>query len=875
MGSRVVASAALGAVMAAMGAATAPARAALPDGRVYELVTRAPAGAGGEGGASGSGAVAVDVSPGFLAASSAGGAVDWQGFGGCCGASSGALNLFRSVRGPDGWQARAVTPTPQAPLHGLAGDQAAVFWSGDLTRTVFATPAPYAAGDRRPVGANAEDLYLQDGAGAMTWLSQGPTGSGSRPVSAELDGASPDASRILFSSAEALTPNAAGLMSLNPPAQYLYLRDVAAGTTTLLDVDSGGALLSPYGASLGDGGWLHEDLVPPDYEGTTTDAISADGTKVFLQAPPPGHEVEGASGPHLYMRDLAAGTTTPLDDPTAGGWARYEGAAADGSLVFFTSDEGLAGASGAPELYEFNTTGRPIGAAAPMSAAAIGGGEGAIGETAISGEGTRVYFVSTGALANNESSAGARAQAGEPNLYVYDTRTAQIAFVATLAWPDVSRCDPDCRSGHPVGLVAQPDLARPAYPTPDGSVLAFSASGDLTGQAGGPASTLTSAVFAGALTLPLASSAGFAPGQTVAIGTGRQQELDTVLAVPDPGAIELSEHGPDGLPGLADGYPAGAPVRVLHSEVYRYAAAGGTLLCLSCVPAGVTPAGSSTLGPDGAGGSYAPGNRTAPLSADGEEVFFESPDRLTPDAKAPPSGAARTPNNVYEWEAGRVQLLSDGSGAAFGLDGTTPSGGDVFLTTRAQLTGEPTAGRQEIYDARVGGGGFPQPPGEPQEPCGGEGEGCRAPQGAGATLAPPLPASAVLGMTGELPEQGPRVPLAISLRLPSSAQLHRLARGGRLALWVSATAPGTVTVEVTARLGGAARRVAQARVRLPRAATTVLTLTLSRVARRALARSGTLRLRLRARDSAGGAPATLELTLRRAGGAPDASIVRG
>jgi hypothetical protein len=843
-------------------AATAPASppaGGLPDGRAYELVTQTTGTGGDAEGVSG-------ISPGFLASSAQGNAVDWEGFGGCCGAGSAGLNLFRSVREPDGWHTQALTPKPAEPLTGLASGQAPMSWTSDLERTIFATPASYAPGDRRPKLARDEDLYLEQGSGALAWVSQGPSGTGSSPVSTEFDGATPDLGEIVFSSAEPLTADAKGLASENTPPQYLYLRDVSAETTTLLDVASGGGLISEYGAALGNGSWLHEETIPADYTGTTTNAISDDGTKVFFEAPPPGDSVEGASGTHLYMRDLSTGTTTPLDEPASSDSAVYQGASADGSLAFFTSDEGLGGAPQTNELYEFNATSSQIGAAPAMSALAIGAGKGVVGETAISNDGSTVYFVSDRVLASNANPVKATAKEGEPNLYSYYTESGNTTYVATLAWPDVSACDPICANGHPAGLVAQPDTARPAYPTPDGSVLAFASYGELTPhQASVANTTLTDEAGYGKRTLNVASTTGFAPGQTIAIGSGSEAELDTIEAVEAPNEITLSEYGPDGFLGLAESHPAGNPVTWLHTEVYRYSASEGSLICVSCAPPGVTPADSASLGPggpDGAGGSYAPAGHTAPLSENGAEVFFESPDPLISEAQPAPANTKRPPDNVYEWEADQIHLISDGSATGFSLDGTTPSGNDVYFTTKAQLTGVDTNGDREIYDARVG-GGLAEGAGEGEgEPC--QGESCQAQRAGGLVPGePPFPGSEILGVEGGLEEQGPSVIPKIAIAQPTAAQRRRFARTGKLLLIVVATGPGTITVNVEARIDGRTRRVAKRSVTLRRTTTALLGLTLDRFARRELASTGTLRLGLRANDSAGGPQKTFEMVLHR------------
>ncbi|MGH2854829.1 MAG: hypothetical protein ACRDLF_11645, partial [Solirubrobacteraceae bacterium] len=119
------------------------------------------------------------------------------------------------------------------------------------------------------------------------------------------------------------------------------------------------------------------------------------------------------------------------------------------------------------------------------------------------------------------------------------------------------------------------------------------------------------------------------------------------------------------------------------------------------------------------------------VSADGSYVFFQSSDGLTPQAVnrqvigydnfAEKSIYA---NNVYEYHAGRVSLISDGqdlattqSGSLVELLGTDASGGDVLFTTVDRLVGQDTDDNLDIYDARVG-GGFPAPTVPPS--CSGE-----------------------------------------------------------------------------------------------------------------------------------------------------------
>lgn len=224
----------------ALGAAAMPAGAlALPDGRAYEMVT--PPQKNG-----------IEVGPGI--GSINGNAVDWESIGGCCGATSSAVTLYQSSRTSTGWQTTSITPKPPTPLVGLFAEQAPVWWSLDLSKTIFMTPASYAAGDQRPAGPGSTvyaDLYEEGLTGSMSWLSQGPfPGAGTNPVTATFDGASADGDHVGFDSPEQLTPDATGLAALNIPAQFLYERNVAEGTTNLVNINTSDPTLTPVATTL-------------------------------------------------------------------------------------------------------------------------------------------------------------------------------------------------------------------------------------------------------------------------------------------------------------------------------------------------------------------------------------------------------------------------------------------------------------------------------------------------------------------------------------------------------------------------------------------------------------------------------------------------
>ncbi len=549
----------------------------LPDNRAYELVSNI-----GE-----DESVLNGATPVFGAAASSGELVEWQALGACCGASFAGVNAFQSQRTPSGWQTQAVSPVPSEPVAGLEALQQAVLWSTDLRQTIFLTGASFAPGDQRLKGSGSDDLYLQGPTGALEWLSQGPVGSGDGFYQTTFEAATPDAETVVFGSAEQLTADATGLVP-RTGAEYLYVRDTHDETTSLVDVNNSDELIGTDGASIGDAGPPVEAAlvfyIPGQYRGSTTHAISENGSKVFFETPAPGLEgpPEGLE-PHLYMRDLANDTTTPLDDPAAAGSAHYQGASADGSLVFFTSDEGLGGAPKVNELYEYNTTPAPIGLAPPATAVPIASGAGVVGVTAISNDGSHVFFVASRILAANPNSAGQTATANQPNLYVYDVDAGEARFITTLAPPDVSNCKPTCVSTQPNELVATADVFRPAYTTPDGSVLVFASSGDLTGQDRTPSTSLSSEATDGERTITVAGTAGLLPNHTITIGGGEHEQLATIEKVDGPTQLTLREVEPE----VVSSYAAGTPVTELNYEIYRFSLSDGSLVCMSCTPEGV------------------------------------------------------------------------------------------------------------------------------------------------------------------------------------------------------------------------------------------------------------------------------------------------
>ena len=196
--------------------------AALPDGRAYELVSPAEEGA---------------VAPYAAVPSLRGEAVDFQARGAFAGAGSGSLNLYQATahREPAGGPRRSPRRRPRPGSDAGAGP---LFYSPDLLQTIFTTPASYTPEDE---DGGALNLYLRSSNGALTWLSQGSEGA-SAPDEVTFDGATPDASSVVFSTAAALVPTATQPehVSVYPEPEYLYDRLLSAGQTSLVNVNNAG-----------------------------------------------------------------------------------------------------------------------------------------------------------------------------------------------------------------------------------------------------------------------------------------------------------------------------------------------------------------------------------------------------------------------------------------------------------------------------------------------------------------------------------------------------------------------------------------------------------------------------------------------------------
>jgi len=428
--------------------------------------------------------------------------------------------------------------------------------------------------------------------------------------------------------------------------------------------------------------------------------ISANGSHAIFTSPvqlevgAPQSGIEGiydrtADGA-LHVISLLPGDLTP----GAGTSVAYQGVSADGSTVAFKVTE-----AGIATLY------LRIGDSETVPVAS-----GAIEFGGLSADGDRLTYVKGGDIFSFEATSQATvpvgsggdstivnvsadgshiyfvsAQASKENLYVWDANTEIATFIATLDELDVI--------GEPVAVSA-------------------------TNVHG----------------LGLWTHAVVSPNQRQFAGPAN----DPSRTSPDGRYFVFESHAD------LTGEEAGGT-----SQVFRYDAATGDLLCVSCDPTQAAAAsGGGRLQTVNAEDQKSPINSFALIqnvTDDGRMVFFESEQQLV----ATDANAVR---DVYEWEAvgtggclragGCISLISSGRGSqASYLYSVAADGRDVFFTTSDTLVPGAAGGAPAIYDARIN-GGFPAP--LPLPECGLD--NCQAPGPPPATSAI-APASA--GVAGK------------------------------------------------------------------------------------------------------------------------------
>jgi hypothetical protein len=175
--------------------------------------------------------------------------------------------------------------------------------------------------------------------------------------------------------------------------------------------------------------------------GSANHAISEDGGTVFFTATPTAKQQPAGEQLTVYARvgakeTVAVSNPSPSECTTCSKEAKpatFQGASADGSKVFFTTEQQLLNSDTdtTTDLYEYDFK-KPAGENLTQISGGGGPGANVLGVVRTSSDGTHVYFVAQGVLTTEANGNEEKAMAGESNLYGYDTETGKTKFVATL-----------------------------------------------------------------------------------------------------------------------------------------------------------------------------------------------------------------------------------------------------------------------------------------------------------------------------------------------------------------------------------------------------------------------------------------------------------
>jgi hypothetical protein len=641
--------------------------ASMPDGRVYEMVTPvqnddADIYAPGNYVFARFGALGMDIgSPSPFQVSEDGEAVTYVGDpvvggNGSGGASPHAGNQFFARHTSTGWQQEVIAATGRNHSYYEA-------FSPELSAGILRAGNGY--GEDSALLSEAEALnggyhvlYERNdatrGLGALFTHFDTTEPPGPYEFLPQFAGGSRDFSTMVFDANAPLIPGAAAGRSVYESVN---------GRLSLANVLPDGSIEPEAQAGAAEEPGLYEEGSPE-----FSHDVSSDGSRVFWTGL--------GTHPNLYMRE-DGGRTVQLDSSQAGGpggGGKFWTASDNGERVFFTDEATAALTADTPpgsgaNLYEYDVASGELTDLTPSAEAGV---QGVIGA---SEDGSYVYFVADGVLAEGASAGGCVVEPdGSPakcNLYV--AHDGVVRFIAQLSQTD--------------------------------------------GMAGGGNE----------------NNGGFGLHGDWREGPGRrtaQVSADGMLVFDS--ELSLTGYRNDGA-----------------EEVYVFSpasGAGGQLDCASCRPS-EEPA-------TGVGGIIPVSNNATEtsraVSTDGTRVFFDSNQSLLPQDV---NGRL----DVYEWErdgsgtcelpTNCVSLLSGGTALSNSyLLGTSASGDDVMIITRAQLVGADRNENYDVYDARVDGEQSPAPP-----VC--SGTGCQ-----GAPPAPPIfatPASATFAGVGDFPSSAP------------------------------------------------------------------------------------------------------------------------
>ncbi len=264
-----------------------------------------------------------------------------------------------------------------------------------------------------------------------------------------------------------------------------------------------------------------------------------------------------------------------------------------------------------------------------------------------SDDGSHLYFLSKGVLADNRNEKGEGAETGKNNLYVYDTET-------------------DARKAT---FIAQ---APPGVPLPGGDI----AEGRIEAQVNGcPSEELEEPIepgCEGGRFFVFTTTAHITPDDTGDSAQVFEYDADT-------GKLVRISIGEEGYAENGNGNARGASITMPKFDDTGNLSQAGLFE-----------------------------TSTRAVSDNGSTVIFSTSGALSPRAVndlQPQPG----PSDIYEWREGAVSLISTGHSLTSDEQPViTPSGRDIFFTSTEGIVPQDTDGLASLYDARID-GGFPAP----------------------------------------------------------------------------------------------------------------------------------------------------------------------
>ncbi len=464
---------------------------------------------------------------------------------------------------------------------------------------------------------------------------------------------------------ESCNPEGRQVVSGEPVGyENLLVRDNATGTYRLVNV-------TPPGVTPADA----------HFQGASTDLSHVVFTETSPLAEGASYGVENLyewdeGAPLRLVSVLPDGTAVPGSLAAKAGTPEHEGVlSSDGSHVLFT----YGGA-----LYDRIDGQRTVQVDEKQGGAGTSGGG---SFTAATADGSKVFF-----LDESKLTAGSTAAAGEPDLYecalgegASKCELSDLTVAAAGEHADVLRVTP-------LGLH-------------DSSYVYFVAKGVLTSTPNehGEVAKQGTTCEGGTQSERECNLYLWNGNKTTFIATGVEYSRLGIEQTSPDGKWLAFESGKS-LTGYNSTWAGGGTCRetVECSELFLYSAATGQLVCASCNPTGepAVAGGGVALRPVIDGEEiHGVVRRSRHVLTDAGQVFFETVEALVPSDT---NGQL----DVYEYEGGRVPLISSGT-SSFGsnLEGASESGDDVFFRSNQQLVPQDNQeGQLVIYDARIDGG---------------------------------------------------------------------------------------------------------------------------------------------------------------------------